>query len=60
MCAGSLVTGPGPLEGGKNSWPIAIHPTLLFGEKLGTLWFWAAAAGHNVPAAHANRSENEA
>src|SRR4029077_12896370 len=41
MCAGSILTGPGPLEGGKNSWPMAIHPTLLFGEKLGTLRFCA-------------------
>jgi hypothetical protein len=58
MCAGSKVTGPGPLEGGKNSWPMAIHPTLLFGEKLGTLRS-CAAAGHKAAAAHANRSEND-
>jgi hypothetical protein len=37
---------------------MAIHPTLLFGEKLGTLRS-CAAAGHKAATAHANRSESE-
>jgi hypothetical protein len=59
MCAGSIVTGPGPLDGEKNSWPMAIHPTLLFGAKSGALRSCAASAGHKAAAAHANSTGNE-
>src|SRR5262245_10880542 len=44
--AGSNVTGPGPLAGGRNSWPAAIQPVVLSGAKLGTDWS-AALAGQS-------------
>src|SRR5262245_8643729 len=53
-CAGSLITGPGPRAGGRNSCPSAIHPVLLSGAKLGVRS--AAPTGHDAAGAQHAKS----
>src|SRR5262249_31939030 len=54
LCAGSKVTGPGPLAGGRNSCAEAIHAVELSGPKFGGAAFCAAAPDISTAAAHAN------
>src|SRR5882757_5635878 len=59
-CAGSMLTGPGPLGGGKKSCPFETQPVPLSGAKLGTLRSLAAEAGHTAAEAPTLRAKEQA
>jgi hypothetical protein len=60
LCAGSAVTGPGPLGGGRNSWAEAIQAVVFSGAKFGGVAFCAAAPDINATNTQANTLEPRA